>query len=65
MKKNNAKFSISKSIDKQQLGIFNLSNFDFDGVVSFYSDKKLPLPCVFNNSSSLAHAISLTSSYSF
>ena len=42
----NAIFNLAKEISKKEIGVINLSNYDFDGVVSFYSDKKLDLPVV-------------------
>ncbi len=42
----NAKAKLEKKISKDKVGILNLSNFDYSGVVSYFSDKKLPLPCV-------------------
>ena len=44
--KNYALSELSKRISKNETGIINTSNFDYTGVYSFYSDKKLPLPCV-------------------
>lgn len=42
----NAKYNLAEKISKKELGLINLSNYDFSGVISFYSDKKLPLPIV-------------------
>jgi len=42
----NAKYKLATQISKDKIGIFNLSNYNYSGVISFYSDKKLDLPYV-------------------
>ena len=44
--KNETISALSERISKKEIGLINTSNFDFAGVISFYSDKKLPLVCV-------------------
>ena len=44
--KNEIVTKLSSRIKKGFVGVINTSNFDFSGVLSFYSDKKLPLICV-------------------
>ena len=41
-----AKFELAKQVANNELLTINLSNFDFEGVYSFYSSKKLDLPIV-------------------
>ena len=41
-----AKYNLAKKVSKESLLAVNLSNYTYEGVFSFFSDKKLPLPIV-------------------